>query len=343
MKILIIGGTNFIGPPVVRRLAAMGHEVSIFHRGKTTIDLPPNVQEILGDRTHLGEMKSQFQQLAPEVVVDMIAYTEQDAITLMNTFEGIAQRVVVISSIDVYRAYDVLWGKESNVVPVPLTENSPLRQQLYPYREMPSKPINVPIDYEKILVEQVVMGERDFPGTILRFPMVYGCRDFRHRLYSYLQRMNDNRPVLVLSESIARWRASYGYVENMAEAIALAVINENATGRIYHVADLEILTEAERITKIGKIVGWRGKVIVVPEQQLPQDWKLSLNIEQDWFIDSTCIRQELEYQEIVPLDEALRRTIDWQNAHFPQQPQQFAVPWLLDYAIEDAILAGLDL
>ncbi|MBW4685727.1 MAG: NAD-dependent epimerase/dehydratase family protein [Komarekiella atlantica HA4396-MV6] len=340
MKILIIGGTNFIGPPLVRQLVAMGHEVTLFHRGTTTASLPLDVQEILGDRSHLWEMRSQFQQLSPQVVVDMVAYTEQDALTLMNTFQGIARRVVVISSIDVYRAYDVLWGKESDVVPIPLTEDSPLRQQLCPYREMPSRPLNVPIDYEKILVERVVMA-CDLPGTILRLPMVYGSRDVLHRLYAYLQRIDDNRPAIVLSESIARWRGSYGYVENIAYAIALAIINENATGRIYHVAEVEALTEAERITKIGEIVGWQGKVVVVPNSQLPQHRKLSLNLEQHWIVDSTRIRQELGYQEIVPLDEALGRTIDWQKTHPPQEPQQFTMPWLLDYATEDVILGSI--
>ncbi|WP_193196648.1 NAD-dependent epimerase/dehydratase family protein [Nostoc sp. MG11] len=338
MKILIIGGTNFIGPPLVRQLVAMGHEVILFHRGTTTASLPRDVHEILGDRSHFWEMRSQFQQLSPQVVIDMIAYTEQDALTLMNTFEDIAGRVVVISSMDVYRAYDVLWGKESDVVPVPLTEDSPLRQQLCPYRKMPSRPLNMPVDYEKILVERVVMA-CDLPGTILRLPMVYGSRDVLHRLYSYLQRMDDNRPAIVLSESIARWRGSYGYVENIAYAIALATTNENAAGRIYHVAEVEALTEAERITRVGEIVGWQGKVVVIPNSQLPQDQKLPLNLEQDWIVDSTRIRQELGYQEIVPLDEALRRTIDWQKTHPPQEPQQFAMPWLLDSATEDLILA----
>ncbi|MEH2180650.1 NAD-dependent epimerase/dehydratase family protein [Nostoc sp.] len=207
MKILIVGGTNFIGPSVVRQLIAMGHEVSVFHRGKTTINLQPDVHEILGvvyrrrHRSHLLEMKSKFRQLSPQVVVDMIVYNEQDALTLTNTFEGITQRVVVISSMDVYRAYDVLWGKESDVVPVPLTEDASLRQQLYPYQEMPSRLIAVPIDYEKILVERVVMAS-NLPGTIIRLPMVYGSRDVRHRLYSYLQRMDDKRPAIVLEDTI---------------------------------------------------------------------------------------------------------------------------------------------
>ena len=108
MKILVIGGTNFIGPPVVRRLHAMGHEVTLFHRGKTTANLPKEVNYIQGDRKNLADYQSQFAKIAPQVVLDMIPYTEQDVRDLVNTFKGISERIVAISSQDVYRAYNVL-------------------------------------------------------------------------------------------------------------------------------------------------------------------------------------------------------------------------------------------
>ena len=338
MKILIIGGTNFIGPHVVHRLSAIGHEVTVFHRGKTTAELPQNVNCIKGDRRNLPEMKSEFERLSPQVVLDMIPYTEQDALTTMSTFKGIAQRVVAISSMDVYRAYGVILGREAVVVPVPLTEDSPLRQQLYPFREMPSRPLHAPVDYEKILVEQVIMADPDLPGTILRLPMVYGPNDPLHRLFPYLQRMDANRPAIVLEESIAQWRGPYGYVENVAGAIALAACDEQAMGRIYHVADSEVLSEAERIARVGQVAGWQGKVVTVPKEQLPAEWKLAVNTEQNWFVDTTRIRQELGYSEVVPPDEALRLTIDWQRSHPPDEMSQWGAPWLLDYATEDAIL-----
>lgn len=341
MKILVIGGTNFIGPPVVRRLCAMGHEVTVFHRGKSIAELPSGVHRILGDRTYLDEFKNKFEEISPQVVLDMFAYTEQDAQTLMKTFKGVAQRVVAISSMDVYRAYGVILGKESNVIAVPLTEDSPLRQQLYPFREMPNRPLDAPVDYEKILVERVVMSDPDLPGTIVRLPMVYGPGDIRHRLFPYLQRIDDNRPAIVLEESIAGWRGSYGYVENVGYAIALAICDERAKGRIYHVADSEVFSEAERITRVGEVAGWQGKVVSVSKDKLPAQWKLMVNAQQHWFVDSTRIRQELGYKEVVSLEEALRRTIDWERIHPPQEPEKFAEPWLLDYATEDAILTKL--
>lgn len=89
--------------------------------------------------------------------------------------------------------------------------------------------------------------------------------------------MDDNRPVIVLEESVAQWRGSYGYVENVAAAIALAVTNERAKGRIYHVADLEVVCEAERLSRVGQLAGWQGKVVAVPKEYLPAEWNLAYN------------------------------------------------------------------
>ena len=55
MRILVIGGTNFMGPLVVRSLSEQGHEVTVFHLGQTQTDLPSGVKEILGDRRSLNE------------------------------------------------------------------------------------------------------------------------------------------------------------------------------------------------------------------------------------------------------------------------------------------------
>lgn len=334
-NILVIGGTNFIGPFVIRQLRAMGHEVTLFHRGNTTAELPANVEQIFGDRQQLTDFKDEFARISPQVVLDMIPYTEQDARGIMQTFKGIAQRIVAISSIDVYRAYGVLLGKEAGICSVPLTEDSPLRQQLYIFPEMPTRPSG----YEKIRVEQIVMGDPELPGTILRLPMVYGPNDPRHRLFDYLQRMDNHRAAIVLPESIAQWRSSYGYVKNVAHAIALAVCDSRASDRIYNVADLEVLSEAQRLEKISQVAGWPGKVVIAPQNQLSLDWQSSLNTQQDWYVDTTRIRQELGYSEIVPLKTALQETIDWQRHHLPPESHQSVTPWLLDYDTEDAILA----
>src|SRR4051794_37891923 len=104
MSVLVLGGTRFIGPRVVERLVASGHEVAVFHRGQTAAPLPAGVRHVRGGRKRLTDHAAEFRPLAPDMVLDMIALTEVDARSLVSTFRGVTGRVVVLSSGDVYRA-----------------------------------------------------------------------------------------------------------------------------------------------------------------------------------------------------------------------------------------------
>ena len=337
MKVLVIGGTGFIGSHVVRQLVEMGHEVMVFHRGETKADLPKEVQKIIGDRHNLSDYKSEFQKLAPQVVLDMIPYTAEDAQTVVDIFKNIADRVVAISSQDVYRARDILWQRETGIIdPTPLIEDSPLRSQLYPYRGLSDDPFAY--DYDKIPVEQVYLSAIELPATIIRLPMVYGAGDRQHRLHPYIKRMDDKRPAIVLEETIARWLGCYGYVENVAHAIALAVNDERAKGQVYNVSESPI-TVADLVKAIAKIIDWQGKVVIVPKSQMPDTWKFEANLDQHWITDSTRIRTELGYTEIVSRHEALKRTIAWSREH-PPEDISLGHSQLLNYEDEDKILAN---
>ncbi len=339
MRILVIGGTRFMGPLVVRSLSEQGHEVTVFHRGETRTDLPRGVMELLGDRRSLAKSAVELQRLAPEVVLDMIPENEQDALEVMRIFRGVARQVVAISSQDVYRAFGKVNGKESGPVDsMPITEESALRQNLYPYRGETVRDQDDPKkwqdDYDKILVERVVMGDTSLPGTILRLPMVYGPGDYQHRLFSYLKRMDDNRPAILMDEAEALWRWTHGYVENVADAIAMAVTNDRAAGRIYNVGEPFTFTMAEWVGKVGQTAGWQGRVVSVSNGRLPEPLRWGINAEQDIVVDSSRIRRELGYEEQVDLEEALRRTVAWERANPPKEidPKEF------DYLAEDEFL-----
>ena len=334
MRVLVIGGTRFIGPVVVRRLHEAGHDVTVFHRGQTEVNLPKKVAHIHGDRMLLAAHQEAFKKLRPDVVVDMAAFTQQDALATVSAFRGIAGRLVVISSQDVYRAYGRFHGGEPGVLePVPLTEQAPLREQLYLYRGTGRE-----LDgYEKILVERTAMSSDMLPGTVLRLPMVYGEGDYQHRMMLELKRIDDQRPAILIEERVAEWRWTRGYVENVAAAIALAVTNDRAASRIYNVGEPESLSYAEWVRLLGHAARWGGSVVVAPNDSLPA--KLNPpkgNYDQHLVVDTARIRQELGYQEPVPRDETLRRTIAWERETRPKD-----IDKLLDYAAEDGALAEL--
>jgi nucleoside-diphosphate-sugar epimerase len=348
MKVLVIGGTGFVGPHVVKRLYDLGHTVAVFHRGRTEAELPPEVHHIhcpsgtLGDRSYLADFTDAFRQFAPDIVLDMMATTENDAEAVVNLFRGHIERLVVISSQDVYRAYGSLTGIEpASVEPTPLSEDAPLRTRLFPYR---SEPLRSPDDerrwmddYEKILVERTALGDPDLPATILRFPMVYGPHDRQHRIYEYLRRMEDGRPAIILESGLASWRWTHGYVENVAAAVVLAVTNERAAHRIYNVGERSALSMIDWVRAIGRAARWTGEVLAAPRDLLPEALREQMNTDHDLVTDSTRIREELGYEEPVPIEEAIARTVAWERSH----PPEGSADQRPDYALEDSIIEKL--
>src|SRR3990167_536924 len=104
MNILIIGGTKFIGPHVVQLLHENGHQITLFHRGATEYPFSFPINYIRGDKSNLSDFREQFSILSPDVAIDMVAYSEDEAVQLTKTFSGIVKRLIIISSCDVYRA-----------------------------------------------------------------------------------------------------------------------------------------------------------------------------------------------------------------------------------------------
>ncbi|MBD3335909.1 MAG: NAD-dependent epimerase/dehydratase family protein [Candidatus Eisenbacteria bacterium] len=346
MRILVIGGTRFIGPQTAQRLVAEGHEAAVFHRGETEGALPEEVHHIhcpgarLGDRSHFAAYRSELRDWKPDVVLDMVCLTAKDAQILLDTFRGRAWRAVVISSQDVYRAYGRLIGTEPGPPDsLPLDEDAPLREKHFPYRGEKPRDAGDPRawmdDYDKILVERAVMEESGLAGTILRLPMVYGPYDYQHRLFPHLKPMQDGRAALLLQADYAGWRWTRAYVENVAAAVALAVTDERAAGRIYNVGAARSLTMIEWVRAIGRAAGWEGRIVTLPADEIPEHLRETMDLRQELVTDSGRIRRELGYAEPVPFEEGLRRTVAWEAENPPESfdPAQF------DYAAEDEALS----
>ena len=331
MKILVVGGTGFIGRPLVRELAHLGHEVSVLTRNATATDLPAEL--IAGDRRALENMRP-----PAEVVIDLILSSGAQAQRLMNAFRGAAKRVVAASSMDVYRACGILHGSEEGPLqPVPLTEDSELRTKLQTYPPASVKALQrvfnwLDEEYDKIPVEQAILGDRELPGTVLRLPMIYGPGDRLRRFQPVLKRIDDGRRKILLAEGFADWRSPRGYVDNVAAAIALAATSEQAAGQVYNVAEQPAFSELEWARKIAATAGWDGEFVVLPKDRMPAHLVQPGNTAQHWEADSSRIRRELGYREPVPVEEAIARTIAWERAN----PGGAFGMHRFDYAAEDA-------
>jgi nucleoside-diphosphate-sugar epimerase len=332
MRVLAIGATGFIGPHVVRRLVELGHEVAVMHRGGTKGSLPSQVQHIFGDRDFIADVRPELEKFGPAVVLDVIPYTERQARELVGALRGLVERIVAVSSSDVCRNFDGFHRVATTPPdPVPLAEDAPLRESLYPYRGHDIA-FQHRDEYEKILVERVVLGESEPQGTVLRLPAVYGPGDKQHRLRPYLQRMDAGRSFILLGQEEAGWCWTRGYVANVACAVALAVNDRRAAGRVYNVGEQPAPTEREWVGKIGAAVGWAGDVVTVPADRLPKHLKQPFDWRYNVATDTRRIREELAYDEPVSPQEALERTVEWERSLPPDELEP------LDYAAEDDAL-----
>jgi nucleoside-diphosphate-sugar epimerase len=336
--ILLIGGSGFIGPHIAAALVERGHDVAVFHRGKTRGSaLPAGVGEIRGDRQHLDESAGALRALKPDIVIDCVLSSGRQARVLMATFRGTASRIVALSSGDVYRACGVLHGSEPGPLePVPLTESSPLRTTLQTYppehiRKLQHVFAWLDEEYDKIPVEREVLGDPELPGTVLRLPMVYGPGDRLNRLFPIVKRMDDRRPFMLFEEKHAAWRSPRGYVENVAAAIALAAVSDRAAGRIYNVGEPESLSELAWARRVADATGWNGELVTLPADLIPAHLRWPGNLDQHWATDTTRIRQELGYAEPVGREESIHRTVEWERTHPPPIDAR-----AFDYAAEDA-------
>lgn len=322
---MVIGGTGLSGPHVVADLVQSGCDVAVVHRGLHERPLPEGVQHfhVDGSGHTISISRRHLELFKPDVIVQMVAITGRHVEDLLHEAAGLVSRVVVVSSIDVYRAYGRLHRTEpGDPDPTPLREEAPLRSTYGPEGAA----------HEKRHVERVLMESGAFDGTVVRYPAVYGPGD-RRRMTHYVKRMMDGRPAIVLDEAMASWRFSRGFSRNVGHAVALAASSSAAAGQVYNVAEPYAFTEREWVEEIAARVRWQGAIVEAASDRLPGGLRQDLDFRQHWVVETGKIRSNLGFCEPTPVDAAISASVEWELAH-PADDRP------IDYAAEDRVLAA---
>ncbi|MEV4460096.1 NAD-dependent epimerase/dehydratase family protein [Microbispora sp. NPDC049633] len=102
MKILVIGGSVFLGRAIVEEALRRGHEVTTFNRGRSGTDLP-GVEAVRGDREVTGDLRRLADGRQWDAVVDVCGFVPRVVLESVRTLSGHASHYTFISSISAYR------------------------------------------------------------------------------------------------------------------------------------------------------------------------------------------------------------------------------------------------
>ena len=315
MAVAVCGGTGFIGSAVVRRLLARGLEPLVLARGHHSVAVPDGARFIAADRQDGRRLVEIFQQHGVDTVIDIFALGLGNSAPMLEAMGAVGGRYVLLSSVDVYANYGGLLRRETPPVQAaPAREDDPLRRFRYPYRQNERRPKGVENDmledYDKIILEEATAGDGRFATTVIRAPMVFGPGDKQHRFGWAIDAVRRGG-VVEIDQRAAGWPNSYGYVEDVGEAIALAATAPQAAGRVYNVGQDFVRTPVEWLLGFAVVLSRPIEVLEVPPDKrgLLADRADASDLRYPLTLDTSRIRQELGFAEIVPEREALLRTI----------------------------------
>jgi 2'-hydroxyisoflavone reductase len=179
MKILVLGGTKFVGRAFVAAARERGHELTLFNRGRQDPRAWPDLEQVHGDRTQ-GAAAGGFAPLAGrrfDAVIDTAAYLPRDVASATAFFAPRADRYVLVSSISVNASHAEAGADESAPVGRLTAEQEREVAALSADGPIPAAKLGPFYGPLKALCEEE--AERGFPGRalIVRPGLVVGPHD----------------------------------------------------------------------------------------------------------------------------------------------------------------------
>ncbi|MDA0672668.1 MAG: NAD-dependent epimerase/dehydratase family protein [Cyanobacteria bacterium] len=208
MRILVMGGTRFIGVALTRRLVDQGHEVVLFNRGNKPAPVA-NVSQIHGDRKDVAALKEKLAGEAFDVVFDNNGRELSDTQPLVELLGDRLQHFVYVSSAGVYQKSDQMPHVEGDAVDPNSRHKGKFATEAY-------------------------LAEQGIPFTSVRPVYIYGPQNYNDLEAWFFDRLVRDRPIPIPGNGMAL--TQLGHVEDLAAAMVAIVGNPTAIGQIYNIS-----------------------------------------------------------------------------------------------------------
>lgn len=297
MKVCVVGGTGNISTSIVRLLIEVGHEVTLFNRGKSK-GAPPGVKVIQGDRNERAAFEAAMQAAGFDAAIDMVCYNAEDARSTLRAFRGV-KHLVYCSTVCTYGvAYDWL----------PVTED---------HGAHPTT------DYgrNKLAADRVFMDAHyaeGFPVTIMKPSTTFGPSWSMLRQIAWeagwVDRVRKGKPIVVCGDGRAlhQWL----YVDDAAPAFVFVLGRDRCLGQTYHMMKKEFGMWADYHRVAMKVIGREVELVGVPLASLVASGVPHVEICETIFSHNTVyspdklMRDVPEFRPRISLQDGLARVLE---------------------------------
>jgi nucleoside-diphosphate-sugar epimerase len=215
MRILIMGGTRFIGVYLTQLLVEQGHEVVLFNRGNRTAPSLQRVGQIIGDRTDATQLKAKLSQESFDVIFDNNGRELTDTQPLAEIFQDRVQHFVYMSSAGVYLKSDQLPHIEGD-------------------------PVDPKSRHQGKHETEAYLTQLGLPFTSIRPTYIYGPRNYNELEGWFFDRIVRDRPIPIPGNGLHI--TQLGHVKDLARAMTQVLGNEQAIGQIYNISGDRFVT-----------------------------------------------------------------------------------------------------
>jgi 2'-hydroxyisoflavone reductase len=251
MKILVIGGTLFIGRRLVAELLKAGHSVAILHR-RAKHNLSKRVESLVADRNDSAAVRRVIGDRRFDVVFDNVYDWERGTTASQVEATALAmgdhlQRYVFLSSVAAY-------GDGLNHY-----ESDPLAPDYHPEAYVRNKAMS-----ERALLR--LHRNTGFPVVTFRPPFVYGPENPFYREAFFWDRMRAGRPIIIPGDGTRLMQ--FIYVGDLVRAMLRAIEVEGVVGEAFNVASPKPLTQVEVVREMGRAAGKKPDLVRVPRERI---------------------------------------------------------------------------
>jgi nucleoside-diphosphate-sugar epimerase len=256
MRVLVIGGTSFIGRLLVAELLKAGHEITVMHR-RPKHDLGKRVQNLVADRNDAVSVRNALRFANFQVVFDNVydwergtnaAQVESTVQAVMASSGDRLSRYVFMSSVAAY-------GDGLNH-----HDGDPLAPDDHPDAYVRNKAMT-----ERMLFR--MRQNTGLPVVTLRPPFVYGPENPFYREAFFWDRLRDGRPIILPGDGHRLMQ--FVYIKDLVRACLRAMEEPGAVGEAFNVANEKPITQFEFVQAMAAAVGKKtANIVRVPRERI---------------------------------------------------------------------------